>query len=97
MFYIESPCPLCKTGSRGFRRCSDNTTIVLMCDECELIWLNPKNMDLSEAVHASPPSFIIPGLNCSFGGAQSGWATREEIDAQGWVDYIAGQGKALDG
>ncbi len=33
MFYIEGTCPICGTGTRGFRLCSNNASVVVMCDE----------------------------------------------------------------
>lgn len=96
MFHVESYCPICGAGSIGFWRCADTRTLVLMCDECDSLWLNPEKINARDVIYASAPGFIIPNLECRLNGDYSGWASREEIEARGWVNHIAGEGKALN-
>jgi len=97
MFYIEGACPICGTGTRGFRLCSDNASVVVMCDECEAIWLDAQRVDASDVVYADPPDYVLPGRKCSIAASSSRWATRAEIEATGWGNLVAGEGTALDG
>lgn len=96
MFYIDSTCPICGTGTRGFRLCSDEASIVIMCDECEAIWLDVERVEASNAVYAEPPEYQLPGRSCSIAKPRSRWATRPEIDASGWGHLVDGEGTALD-
>ena len=97
MFYVEGSCPICGTGTRGFRMCSDKTSIVVMCDECDSIWLDAERLQACNVVYAEPPEYLLPGLACSIAAPSSKWATRTEVEACGWGDLISGEGKALDG
>lgn len=92
MFYIDTYCPICRSGLRGILRCSDKKTLVIICDECDAIWLDPVNLDADQALFVSPPDFVIPGLDCSVGDKQdAGWATRDEVKAYGWENFIIGE------
>ncbi|CAN7744941.1 MULTISPECIES: hypothetical protein [unclassified Variovorax] len=41
MLIVLAECPICRNGLIGIRRCSDGSTLVLMCDECESVWADP--------------------------------------------------------
>lgn len=97
MFYIAGTCPICDTGTRGFRLCSDKVTVVVVCDECEATWLDAQHSNASDVVYAKPPGYQLPGLSCSIAAPNSRWATRQEIDVPGWGGLIVGEGTALDG
>ncbi len=88
MFYIEPHCPICNYGTIGFRMCSDTETIVLMCDECDSVWLEPTNTKSSKVLYPRAPDFKIPGLECSIKDPDSHWAYREEISKRGWEKFI---------
>jgi hypothetical protein len=83
-------------GQIGFLICSDQQTIVLMCDECNRIWLSPDALDDNHALFADPPAFLVPGFDYSVQWPQSRWATRLEVMSYGWSAYIRGGSKALD-
>lgn len=97
MLLVADPCPICGTGNVGFRRCDDGQTVVLTCDECDAVWLGPREIEGDTALFPSAPGFVVPGLKCSTGGQLSGWATRDEVSKAGWSSFIAGEGTALDG
>lgn len=97
MLFLASVCPICETGARGFRLCSDQQTVVVMCDECEALWLNARRIQASDAVYAKAPDFRPPSLACSIAAPMSRWATLSEVQAVGWDDLILGEGTALDG
>jgi hypothetical protein len=96
MLRVEAFCPICKWGAIGFRQCSDGKTIVLMCDECDAVWLDPQEIDSDHALFPAPPEFLVPTLECSVSVPLSHWATQKEITTRGWACYIAGESKALD-
>ena len=92
MFYIEKSCPMCLYGSVAFRKCSNDKTIILLCEECESIWLTPEGVDASSALAASQPDYLVPALEeCSWALPLARWATMEEIIERGWGIHIAGE------
>lgn len=90
----QDVCPICQQGKVGFRKCANSTSIVLMCDECDSIWLEPNLVEVDNVIYLEPPDFVIPSLNCSL--LNSRWASREEVNRKGWGKYYGGEGKALD-
>ncbi|MCB1245519.1 MAG: hypothetical protein KDN04_22595 [Verrucomicrobiae bacterium] len=95
MLFADVECPFCgDEGGRGFYICDDQSTIVLMCDECHSPWLNPKEVTGTNALRAAPPDWKIQELGCGIGEG-SRWATREEIEKAGFADLIAGESETL--
>jgi hypothetical protein len=78
-------------GEIGFRLCADGKTIILMCDECHAVWLDPEHLEIERFLSPQPPEFVVPGLKCSVRFPESRWATREEVTNYGWSDYIVGE------
>ena len=79
-------CPGCHDGKVGFRLCSDNETVVLLCEECALVWTHPSPFD---AAHARDPLSADfqrkhPGIKLR----PSRWAEPKEIEAYGWAAYL---------
>ena len=95
MVFLSVECPICGAGTQGFRLCCDKKTIVVMCDECDSVWLDASHVTASEAVYPDSARLLIPNLKCGV-GMGSRWATREEIERTGWGHLIAGEGKAMD-
>lgn len=91
MFYLNNSCLVCRTGSLGFRRCSDGKSIVVMCDECEAVWDSPNLISTSNVLDAAPPDFEVQGLGVSIAGGSATWANYDEICAKGWRNYVAGE------
>ena len=95
LIYVNTGCPLCgKGGQLGFRLCDDSRTIVLMCDECDSIWADPRNVAIENILGVEAPKWQITGLSCGI-GAGSRWAKHDEIDAAGYADLAAGEAEAL--
>ncbi len=96
MFYASSECPVCKGGTVGFRKCSDGKTVVLVCDECDAVWLLPDVISAESAVFLSSPEFRIESLGCSIAtAAGSRWATLDDIKAAQLDRFVVGEGQAL--
>jgi len=91
MFYVKELCAYCQAGAVGFRRCSDQVTIVLMCDECDFVWLRPDRTTLADALFPSMETSQVPGTPYAVGGEGAGWATLAEIEQAGWQAYIYGE------
>jgi hypothetical protein len=90
MFYVSTPCPACGEGLLGFQMCSDGKTIVLVCDECDAVYLRPDAITRETALFPSWPDFLIEGLGCSIATAAGArWATLEEIRAAQLEKFVA--------
>lgn len=74
--------------------CRDGTTVVVMCDECDSVWVDANQLDRSRMLDIEPPDYQVPGSPCSLAGTR--WATRAEIEAAGWGSLIAGEWQAFD-
>ncbi|WP_145193066.1 hypothetical protein [Gimesia chilikensis] len=95
-YYIEELCPICRTGSIGFRMCSDNNAIVFLCDECGTVWLNPNHVSVESALFPESPEYYVEQLQCSLASSTGAkWATKEEIDAAGFTNLIAGESGSI--
>jgi hypothetical protein len=93
MYCIKELCPLCYWGQIGFRLCSDKKTVVLMCDECDAVWLRPGDVNTSIPLYPQSPDFIVPGLECSILSPHSQWACKSDIIRVGWEQFIANDDK----
>jgi hypothetical protein len=91
MFYIVANCPVCLYGSIGFWRCEDGKTIILLCDECDSLWLGPQKINTESLLASTARDNFIPEVNCFLTGGQAGPATKEDIKKQGWLNYIKDQ------
>lgn len=91
---IKKDCPVCFQGQIGFRKCANAHTLILMCDECDSIWISPLEIEVSKAIYLSDPDYYIPQVNCSL--MDSRWATYSEIDKVGWSRYIFCAGTAME-
>ena len=96
MFYV-CKCPLQYDpyGHVGFRRCSDKKTVILVCDECEAVWLTPAEVEKPNPWLVKPPLYLLPGTEIRVFGEDTAWATMGEIRGSGWEDFITGECKAL--
>ena len=95
MFYICS-CPFEPNGSVGIWKCSDGSSFILRCDECEAAWREPAGLNAANAVKIAPPNYFLPGGMTPVYGGMAGWASRAEIDRLGWAEFVCGQSQALD-
>ncbi len=95
MFYLTTSCSVCGGGACGVRRCSDETTLVVMCDECDAVWTSA-DLQASRAIFPTGPDFLLPGSTVSVAGPVSRWATASEIDEGGWRPFVTGQALSLD-
>jgi len=73
MLIVRVGCPICINGLIRIRRCSDGKSLVLMCDECESVWLDPKHISAEESVDVRPPSFAVAQLGVSVAGPLARW------------------------
>ena len=95
MITIPQLCPVCTTGPIGFRLCGDGRTLVLMCDECDSVWLLGAELRVETAHSPAWPDFMIPEIGCSVGSPGARWATWEDMGNAGIKDQLLKEGKGL--
>lgn len=87
---LYSWCVHCDRGFIGFWRCGDDDTVVLLCQACGLLWLQPLLVESTEYVRSERrPSYPIPGRQVCLGDPPARWATREEVEDKDWGWHIA--------
>jgi hypothetical protein len=92
MLVAQNHCPF--DGPYGqicFRLCANGESIVLMCNECDAVWLEPEHFEIDYFLSPQPPDFLVPGTNCSVGGPKSRWASKDEVSKKGWSSFIVGE------
>lgn len=87
-------CPICGGGLCGIRICGlsseagttnrrgDSIHGLIICDECEAIWLDPDTS--SDHVYPDPMHSRCPVCTEPLWGDSSRWANGTDIDALGW-------------
>ncbi len=93
MYYLEKNCPVCQEGILGLLTCSDGEKVVIMCDECDSVWLSPEEVAIQEPIYPTPPDFFLPNSKISVSGGHSGWAQRDAIREAGMENYISEERK----
>lgn len=92
MLYVLPECRDCfGQGYVGFLVVADGKTLVLTCDECGTVFLSPQDFEARRPVRLGAPRSIVPGLGVRLSGKKAHWATRAEIEARGWTEFIGGE------
>ncbi|MBX3168136.1 MAG: hypothetical protein KF760_12030 [Candidatus Eremiobacteraeota bacterium] len=79
----------------GYRLCSNRETVVLLCDNCALVWMHPNKVDADQARDPLHPDFARQHPQVEL--RSSRWATRPEIEAWGWGIYLMKPGDLFKG
>ena len=88
MFYLKENCSVCGDGLLGFLLCSDDKTVVVMCEECCSVWLSPDELEQPPIV-TEAPKFLLPESDVSISGGAATWASLQEIYASGMRRYAS--------
>ena len=83
----QDVCPYCQEGFRGLFRLSDkNKSIVLICDECNAIWLEPNKIGWGQTASNNDlkARFKVKDSEELFDKKNSGWATKKEAINSQW-------------
>lgn len=87
MYYVGT-CSCCGQGLLGIRICCDDETGLILCDECEAIWLHPSCP--GSPLFPQPPDSACPRCHRPIWDPPAHWATQPEIDRLDWNDYVQG-------
>ncbi len=93
MFYIGE-CPSCGGGNLGIRLCSETRKdLMVLCDECDACWLT---VDITlRPIFPAQPELPCPICTASLHSDSSRWATKDEVNQRGWLEFVKGEGEAL--
>lgn len=75
--------------------CSDGSSVVLECDECDSVWIDPFRFGEEHAWHPEDPECEIPIEGCTMKRPATRPASRTEIEQAGFGTLIAGTSKPL--
>ena len=89
------PCPVCETGEVGYRLCSNRETVVLMCEECALVFMHPAQVVREKAEDPVGVDFARRHPDCKL--RPSRWAEAEDVQRFGWGSYILTVKQILEG
>jgi len=90
MYYLGF-CRICSTGPLGLRRCGECGNVVVLCDECDAIWISA---DLKDKPHlAQAGELPCPECKASLVDAPSRWATKTQIEATDWLQQAIENGE----
>ncbi|QDT30430.1 hypothetical protein Enr10x_57960 [Gimesia panareensis] len=88
MYYIGF-CPSCEQGTLGIRICSSLQDLVILCDECDALWLTPET---SVSPHfPQQPALPCPACEGNLTAPPAHWAELGELFERGWLAYIKGE------
>lgn len=90
IFYVEGPCPICDAGVLSIRKCVNSPRLVVACDECDGLLVDPKKIT-EESLVESGPDFLVPPLGVHLVPGLDVWASKTGIERQGWSAFVAGQ------
>ncbi|SMP39174.1 hypothetical protein SAMN06265222_101266 [Neorhodopirellula lusitana] len=86
-----SACPICGGGLCGVRAYFDSPESLsyglVICDECEAIWLQPDTQGVHVYADAEAPVSPVNGLGL-YDPTVSRWANAEDIQKLGWSASI---------
>lgn len=90
ILYLSHLCPVCDAGILGFRRLNEASNIVIVCHECEAVWMHPHGITFKNMRQVSEPDFVVLELGQPIFGENAAWANYDEIQNHGWEEYIYG-------
>lgn len=80
-------CPICEDGLCGVRVYLDDESNVthglIVCDECEAIWLQPNVSGVHVYANSQSPLSPVSGQGL-YDQSLSRWANRDDVAALGW-------------
>lgn len=57
MIFLQKQCNICGGGLIAYRLCSDQLSLVLMCDECEAVWVDKSDIGVVQPIFPAAPDF----------------------------------------
>lgn len=86
--YHLGQCEQCGQGLKGVRVCASGRHLLILCDECEAVWLTPED---EQPTYLKQPDLPCPACGASLMQPPARWATIEEIRKVKWEDVLRGE------
>jgi hypothetical protein len=87
--YYVGTCRVCWQGLLGVRICCDDRIGLVLCEECEAIWLEPACT--GAPLFPSPPDSRCPRCGRPLWEPPSHWASHDELDRLDWTCFVLGE------
>ena len=91
--YSIGECEICGTGPLGIRVCGRCGEVVILCDECDAIWIDGQIS--GKPVFFEDPDLPCPGCSDSLWEPPAHWASLEEIEATEWLAAAVRNGQIV--
>lgn len=88
MYYVGT-CSVCEQGNLGIRICSKEADALILCDECDALWLSTDLTDLP--LFLEQPNLPCPCCPGNLTDSSAHWASFREIYKKGWIDAVKGE------
>ena len=85
--YFAGFCRVCGEGLLGVRVCKNGALPLIVCDECESMWSDPKLTGPAK----TPRDVDGPVGDAELWGPDSHWADANELDRLQWRKYVIGR------
>jgi hypothetical protein len=72
----------------GIRICCEDEIGLILCEECEAIWLHPTCP--GSPLFPQQPDSACPRCNRPIWQLPAHWATQAEVDRLDWNEYVLG-------
>jgi|GEM_PF-545885 len=82
MYYVGF-CRICGTGPLGLRECGACRSVVVLCDECDAVWVDAQFSD--QPKFAAEGELPCPHCEESLVEVPSRWASKEKINGTNWI------------
>jgi hypothetical protein len=86
--YYLGNCRCCQQGLLGIRICCDDEIGLVVCDECEAIWLEPECT--GDPLTPAQPDSRCPRCQRPIWQRPGHWASWAEVERLGWEGVIQG-------
>lgn len=87
--YYTGICPACEQGTLGLRICSSQQDLVILCDECDALWLSPDTS--TPPLFPDQPELPCPACEGNLMDPPAHWASLGELFQRGWLPAVKGE------
>lgn len=87
--YYTGICPACEQGTLGLRICSSQQDLVILCDECDALWLSPDTS--APPLFPDQPELPCPACEGNLMDPPAHWASLGELFQRGWLPAVKGE------
>jgi hypothetical protein len=86
--YFVGTCRCCGQGLLGIRICCEDQIGLVLCEECDAIWLEPTCA--GDPLFPGQPESTCPRCGRPIWHPPAHWASQDEVDRLDWTEYVLG-------